>query len=132
MAISVDDALGVHPQAMRLAHQRSQVLGANLANADTPNYKARDVDFEGTMRAELGRREGMDMSATSEGHRAGSGAKPGELQYRVPHQPSIDGNTVEAAKEQTRFSENSMRYMASLQFVEGTFSTLDKAAGGQG
>jgi flagellar basal-body rod protein FlgB len=132
MAISVDDALGVHPYAMKLAHQRSQVIGANLANADTPNYKARDIDFQGAMRAELGRREGLTMTTTSEGHLAGPGGNPGELQYRVPFQPSIDGNTVDAAKEQTRFSENSMRYMASLQFVEGTFSTLNKAAGGQG
>ncbi len=131
MASRIDDALGIHPQALRVAQQRTEILGANLANADTPNYKARDIDFEGAMRAELGRQDGLQMSRTSPGHSGPRGAEPGDIQYRVPFQPSIDGNTVDAAEEQTRFAENTMRYMASLEFVESNFQKLKKAVRGQ-
>lgn len=131
MATSIDDALGIHPKALSTAQRRTEILGANLANADTPNYKARDIDFEGAMRAELGRQQGLQMTRTNAGHQGPRGAASGDIQYRVPNQPSIDGNTVDAAEEQTRFAENTMRYMASLDFVEGTFEKLKKAVRGQ-
>jgi flagellar basal-body rod protein FlgB len=131
MATSIDDALGIHPKALSLAQRRTEILSANLANADTPNYKARDIDFEGAMRAEMGRQKGLQMTRTNAGHLGSHGTDSGAIQYRVPNQPSIDGNTVDAAEEQTRFAENSMRYMASLDFVEGTFQKLKKAVRGQ-
>lgn len=127
----IDNALGVHPQALGLAQKRTEILGANLANADTPNYKARDIDFEGAMRSALDRQKGLQMSRTNQGHMGPRGAEPGQIQYRVPQQPSIDGNTVDAAEEQVRFAENTMRYMASLEFVESSFQKLKKAVRGQ-
>ena len=131
MTSRIDQHLGIHPEALRLANKRSEILGANLANADTPNYKARDIDFDGAMKAALGRQEGLQMARTATGHMGPRGSERGEILYRNPMQPSIDGNTVDAAEEQVRFAENTMRYMASLEFVEKSFNRLKKAVRGQ-
>lgn len=131
MTSRIDQHLGIHPEALRLANQRSELLAANLANADTPNYKARDIDFDGAMKAAMGRQEGLQMNRTAASHMGPRGSEPGEIRYRNPMQPSIDGNTVDAAEEQVRFAENTMRYMASLEFVEKDFQRLKKAVRGQ-
>lgn len=127
MSISFDKAFGVHVQAMQLRADRSQVLANNLANADTPGYKARDVDFKAILQQQAGN---TGIRTTHERHIGIGGSGNQQLMYRVPAQPSLDGNTVEADAEQARFSENAMRYEASLTFVERRISGLRNALQG--
>jgi flagellar basal-body rod protein FlgB len=105
------------------------ILAKNLANADTPNYKARDVEFA----AELDRAGGgaVRMTTTQPRHLRSGHATAGEApKYRYPHQPAQDGNTVEADLELARFAENAVAYQASLLFLNGRIATLRAAITG--
>jgi flagellar basal-body rod protein FlgB len=133
MAINFDTALGVHPQALVLREKRSEVLAANLANADTPGYKARDMDFQavldGTMK---GIDSGLTLEKTHPQHIAPTQPKfEGTLRYRNPNQASLDGNTVEAHVEQAKYAENGVQYQASLRFINGKFGGLISAIKGE-
>ena len=132
MAISLDKALGIHQHALEGRVKRAEVLANNLANADTPGYKARDVDFQAMMQKAQDSMSGFGMTRTHEPHMDTSpmGADS-ELLYRVPHQPTVDGNTVDAQQEQTRFMRNAMDYQASFQFLDGKVSGIKKALSGQ-
>jgi flagellar basal-body rod protein FlgB len=130
MAITFDNALGISQQAMLIRNQRSEILAANLANADTPNYKARDVDFQAMLRGEVETRKGLSLAVTNPGHIEAKTRDDSNLLYRVPQQPSIDGNTVDAADEQVRFSTNSVQYMTSLRFLSDTFKGMTSALRG--
>ncbi len=118
-----------------LRSQRAEVLAANLANADTPGYKARDIDFSQVLATEQGRRglPPVQLKRSSAGHlkslESGAGGFP--LRYRNPMQPSLDGNTVETQVEQAAFTDNALRYQASLRFVEGRARTLLTAIRGE-
>jgi flagellar basal-body rod protein FlgB len=131
-ATMFDNIFGIHEQALLLHGQRIGVLANNLANADTPNYKARDIDFT----AILGAADEQMPLAVSITH-AGQitpleGELPsGELKYRNPYQASLDGNTVEMPVEQAAFSENNVRYQASLQFINSRIASLQLAIVGQ-
>ncbi len=118
MSISFEKAFGPHPAALRLRGERSKVLAENLANADTPNYKARDFDFKAAMRQAQGQQV-APLRVTNERHLQPAGFVPGapEMQYRVPFSPSLDGNTVETHAEQAKFAENAVHYQASLTFL---------------
>jgi flagellar basal-body rod protein FlgB len=116
MPIGLDKYLGVHAQALNLRSQRTELLAANLANADTPGYRARDIDFKSA----LAHANGMANSVT-----------PGELKYRTPLAPSLDGNTVDAQLEQAAFAENTVRYQATLSFLSSKFRGLMTAITGQ-
>ncbi|MDI9245203.1 flagellar basal body rod protein FlgB [Marinobacter sp. CHS3-4] len=132
MALSLDNALGIHQQALEARVKRAEVLANNLANADTPGYKARDVDFGAMMEKAKQDMTGLGMNRTHENHMDTSASGPnGELMYRVPHQPSVDGNTVDAQQEQTRFMRNAMDYQASFQFLNGKITGIKKALSGQ-
>jgi len=122
------DLFGIHTQALALWQRRAEVLSTNLANADTPNYQARDIDF----RAALGAADAgsLPLEATSAGHIANSAGGADALKYRVPMQPSLDGNTVDAETEQAAFAENSVRYQASLTFITAQIRTLRTAITG--
>jgi flagellar basal-body rod protein FlgB len=122
--MKIDEALGVHEHALRLRAARSEVLAANLANADTPGFKARDVDFAAVLRRELP--GAVRLAATQPGHLGrNAGLVAGsQLLYRNPTQPSVDGNTVDAVREQVAFSQNAMQYQASLRFLEGGIRSL--------
>lgn len=122
---SIDKALAFDAAALSLRGYRQQLLASNIANADTPNYKAVDIDFARALRQAQG--GGMALARTSPGHLgAGGDALAGvRPQFRSAVQPSIDGNTVDANIEQAQFAENSMQYMATLQFMNGKIqSTL--------
>ena len=128
------DLFGIHTQALALWQRRAEVLSTNLANADTPNYQARDIDF----RAALGA-AGLDgnasgslpLAAPSQGQIDTSAPNATEsLKYRVPMQPSLDGNTVDAETEQSAFAENSVRYQASLTFINAQIRMLRTAITG--
>ncbi len=132
MAITFDKALGIHEQALLARSYRAEVLANNLANADTPGYKARDVDFRAMLDDATRSRQEEPMERTHPNHMDISGQATGrELLYRVPHQPSLDGNTVNAQQEQSRYMRNAMEFQASFQFLDSKFSGLKKAISGQ-
>lgn len=133
MATSTDPIFGPHAAALSLWGRRTQILAANIANADTPNYKARDVDFKAVLSRASGR-DGMRLHTTHGAHLAVGGragaAGGAELQYRIPHQPALDGNSVEADVEQAAFAENALHYQASLMFISGRLRGLRAAISG--
>jgi flagellar basal-body rod protein FlgB len=126
-----DNLFGIHEQALLLHGQRIGVLATNLANADTPNYKARDIDFSEVL-ANTGDAS-LPMRVTQAAHITMSdGELPaGDLKYRNPYQASLDGNTVEMPVEQAAFSENNVRYQASLTFINLRISEMQLAIAGQ-
>jgi len=133
MQFNFEKYLGLHEPALHLQSRRSQVLAANIANSDTPKFKARDIDFRATMQqlAEYPQGRGP-LRETSVRHIQPPQFSNGyEVLYRQPRQASIDGNTVEPEAEMATFMENSMRYMTSLRFLGGKFNTLTTAIKGQ-
>lgn len=130
MTINFDTALGIHPQALALREKRSEVLAANLANADTPDYKARDLDFKAVLSNSMKQQAGLER--TREGHLAGNHSVLGaDLLYRNPQQAALDGNTVEAHIEHSKYTENAVQYQASLRFINNKFSGLMSAIRGE-
>jgi flagellar basal-body rod protein FlgB len=128
MPIDLDSALGLHPQALTVRAKRAEALAQNLANADTPNFKARDIDFRAALaQAQQQLEQGRPpMTATHPMHLPldeGGPANPALL-YRQPLQASLDGNTVDTQKEHAEFMENAVRYQASLQFLGQRLRTL--------
>ncbi len=131
MFINFNNALSVHPQALMLREKRGEILAANLANADTPDYKARDLDFKSVL-MQTGSSGTVGLQRTSENHLAGQQTLLGaDLLYRNPQQASLDGNTVEGHIEQAKYSENAVQYEASLSFLKNEFSGLMTAIKGQ-
>ncbi|QUN06834.1 flagellar basal body rod protein FlgB [Shewanella yunxiaonensis] len=131
MAISFDKALGVHQYTLGIRAQRAEVLSSNIANADTPNYKARDVDFNAALQSAMGKRQGMQMAATSEKHFDMKSLVQENVRFRVPDQPDTgDGNTVDMQEEQQAFMQNALEYQMSLGFLDGKFSGMKKAIRG--
>ena len=127
MPITIDNALGIHPQALTLRSQRAEVLAANLANADTPNYKARDIDFKSVLSAAQDTTTGtaLPMAASNAAHMQPLASQSSaELLYRNPRQPSVDGNTVDSQVEYTEFARNALQYQSSLTFLGGQIKTL--------
>jgi len=129
MAINLDQALGIHPQALSMRERRSEILAANLANADTPGYKARDLDFKSILKQNMP--EAVAMERTQAGHFAPQQLLESRVMYRNPNQVSLDGNTVEANVEQAKYAENAVQYQTSLQFINNKFSGLMMALRGQ-
>ncbi|MFK8053610.1 MAG: flagellar basal body rod protein FlgB [Woeseiaceae bacterium] len=127
------DPFANHAKALQLRAQRNEVLASNLANADTPNYKARDIDFASTLANERGGQ--LAMARTSDKHIAGAGettlGQSQNIAYRIPTQPAVDGNTVETDIEQAAYAENVVGYQASLSFVNQKIRGLQVAIKGQ-
>lgn len=133
MPFSFDQILGVHQPALMTHSRRAQLLASNLANADTPGYKARDIDFKQALQ-HVG--ESFDtpggLRRTHTQHIALQ--EPGadfQTKYRIPNQPSLDGNTVEQQVEMAAYTDNTMRYLAALRFLNGKFNGLRTAIKGQ-
>ena len=125
---------GIHTQALDLWQRRADVLANNLANADTPGYLARDIDFRKALSAAGGSGDGnLPLQVPTQGQiGSGPNAGPAALEYRVPTQPSMDGNTVDAQVEQADFAANSVHYQASLSFITAQIHMLRTAiSGGQ-
>ena len=133
MAINFNNALGVHEQAVNLRIQRAEVLANNLANADTPGFKARDIDFRAALGAAEAESQGLAMARTNDRHidTAAAMSERAALMYRNPDQPSLDGNTVDGQQEQARFMRNAMDFQASFQFLNSKFTGLSKAITGE-
>ncbi len=135
MALSLDRLVNVHHKALQVRTQRMEVISGNLANANTPGYKARDIDFSKAMKtAQKGQTTGSDMLRTHENHMVGTSRMQSEIDFRIPNQPDTgDGNTVDAQTERNEFLETGMRYEASLMLLNGKFKGMKKAlsSGGQ-
>jgi len=127
-----ENIFGIHEQALLLHGQRLGVLATNIANADTPGYKARDIDFSAVLSHAQGE-AALPLQATHASHITFNedGAPAADLKYRNPYQASLDGNTVEMPVEQAAFSENNVRYQASLNFINLRISELQFAIAGQ-
>lgn len=126
----LDSVFGIHEKAVHLRARRAEVLASNLANADTPGYKARDFDFKAMLREQA--QPAVRLAATHRSHiRTDQGAvATAQMKYRTPQQPSLDGNTVEVEREQTEYSANAVSYQASLRFLEGSIKSLKTAIKG--
>ena len=129
-----DHLFGIHTKALDVWTRRSEVLANNLANADTPGFKARDIDFAKVLASASGASGagGLALETPTPGQiGAGNQAQNG-LEYRVPTQPSMDGNTVDEQVEQADFAANSVHYQASLAFITAQIHMLRTAiSGGQ-
>ena len=123
--------LAVYSQAMNLRVQRHQVLASNIANADTPDYKARDFSFEKAMQGALAGRAdagGVEMARTAVGHLAGNaGNSPTFLKYRSENQSAVDGNTVDMDVERTQLAENALQYQILTQLINNKFQGMRSA-----
>ncbi|MHA7820940.1 MAG: flagellar basal body rod protein FlgB [Erythrobacter sp.] len=115
-----EQLFGIHGAALELRSQRTGVLASNIANAATPGFKARDIDFNTALDAQL------------EVARGGlADVREPELLYRRSTMPSLDGNTVELGREQVAFAENALAYSATLSFVQGKVNTITRALKGE-
>ncbi len=125
----IDRYFGVHAAALELRAKRLDLLASNIANAATPGYKARDLDFSAELRAASG---AGTLAATARGHMPEAAAGTGHAAaFRIPVQSSLDGNTVELSTEQTLFAENAVRYQSSLSFINGRIAQLSAALKGE-
>ncbi|CAM5190667.1 Flagellar basal body rod protein FlgB OS=Castellaniella defragrans OX=75697 GN=HNR28_000425 PE=3 SV=1 [Castellaniella defragrans] len=121
-----------YQKALALRQQRQDILATNIANADTPNYKARDMDFSATLRQAVGEGGGSlrlpdtSLTLTSARHIPAQAhtTVPGQELYRVPLQPSLDGNTVSMDVERVQFADNTMRYQSDLQVLNQRIKTM--------
>lgn len=132
MSINFDKAFGIHAQALDLRSKRAEILANNLANADTPNFKAKDFDFQSALGMALSGQE-AGLARTNAAHVTTANTAQGfNLQYRTPFQPDTgDGNTVDADQEQTAFAENSLQYQMSLTFLNNKIQGLMRAIKGE-
>ncbi len=133
MAFNLDNAFGIHADALKLRAQRTAQLAANIANVDTPNYKAKDIDFQAAMKQVQQVNGASTMTRTQAGHLSSSGSSTpvAPLLYRIPLQPSLDGNTVNAQIEQAAFAKNTVEYQASFSFLNGRIKGLMTALKGE-
>ena len=131
MPISFDSALGIHVKALDVRAKRTELLASNIANSDTPDYKARDIDFRAVLstadnhlNAGLKRSNARHLSLSND-------AESPSLLYRVPNHASLDGNTVDGQLEKAAFADNALRYQASLTFLDQKFKGLVGALKGE-
>ncbi|MFD2180281.1 flagellar basal body rod protein FlgB [Veronia pacifica] len=131
MAISFDKALGVHQYTVGVRAKRAETLASNLANANTPGYKAQDVNFEKALAAATSGAK-IGLSRTDGRHIPATSNVVGEKMYRIPNQPDTgDGNTVDAQVENNLFMQNALEYQASLDFLGSKFRNMTKALKGE-
>lgn len=134
MPLDIDSAFGIHAQAMQLRSRRAELLATNLANSDTPNYKARDVDFKSVLKDAAGAQSGEQLRVTHNRHMAHprpDESAAGSVAYRVPEQPSLDGNTVDPQVEKAAFLQNAVSYQASVRFLDSRVRGLIGALRGE-
>lgn len=138
MRFGLENILGFNQQALKVHERRAEVLAGNLANADTPGFKARDVDFKAALQQINGASDSSRVRTTHASHlnSAGTSANKidqvlGEMKYRIPSQPSIDGNTVDPLKEKSAFMENALMYQTSLKFLSDKVKHIKSALKGE-
>lgn len=134
MVSKLDEAFRFHQTALSLRAGRQELLAANIANADTPNYKARDIDFASALKGALsGSATRLEMAQSTSQHLPGAsrdGILGAPALYRRPLQPSADGNTVEMDVERAQFADNALRYEASVKFISDEIKDVMQAIQG--
>ena len=134
MSDKIDQALQFNRTALNLRAARQELIASNIANADTPNYKARDIDFASALQGALaGSMEKLPMTASAPRHLAGAtgtSVMGAPVQYRTVLQPSADGNTVDMDVERAQFADNALRYEASVRFIDSTIKGILSAIRG--
>lgn len=149
MITNMTSGLDFQAKALVLRAERQQVIASNIANADTPGYVARDLDFKEAMRQATGADSGSSLRAISSaqggdangmthanhialsGSTAGLGSSPAHLAYTVQSQPSLDGNSVDLDRERANFADNAVRFEATLRFINSQSKTILSAIQGQ-
>lgn len=137
MLDKLDAALQFGTEALNLRAQRQEILASNIANADTPGYQARDIDFASELNRALekGRAQGsgLQLAVTSARHIPAQTATPPsmDLLYRIPDQPSMDGNTVDMDRERTQFADNSLKYQTDLTLISSQIKGMMNVLQGQ-
>ena len=114
--MATETLFGIHGAALEVRSQRMGLLASNIANASTPGFKARDVNFQ---------------NALAQVQNNGDSGFASAIQYRVPNEPTMDGNTVELNQEQTAFAENAVQYQTTLSFLNGRISQITRALKGE-
>jgi len=132
MVNMLDNYFGVHEQALRVRATRAQLLAENIANADTPHFKARDIDFSAALTAASGELNAARMQVTNTAHIADSGNErfSAEIMFRTPNAASLDDNSVDSEFEKSEFLRNAVEYQASLKFLDGKIRSLMSAIKG--
>lgn len=129
----LDAYMQFNEAALSVRGKRQEVLASNIANADTPNYKARDIDFASALQSAMGQNNGsLPLRTTAAAHLAlDAAAKTGQalpdgtpLQYRTPAQGAVDGNTVDMDVERNQFADNSIRYEAGISMINGQIKSM--------
>ena len=133
MGINFKSALGLQEASMRLRSERASVLSSNLANMDTPNFKARDINFQEALNERISGTSTRTLNKTQVNHMGfdAGGAGSAERYYRTPSQPSIDGNTVEENTEHAEFMKNSLEFQVAFTLLNSKFKGLTKAIKGE-
>jgi len=120
--IGFESVSGIHEKALMVRGQRNHLLANNISNANTPGYKAKDIDFRQAMKSLVREKHTPESALTStENH----------VKYRVPLQPTLDNNTVEGHVEMAEYSRNSMEFLATLRFLNGSLTTMERAFRGE-
>lgn len=137
MQFGLDKFFGINQQALKIHSRRSEILAGNLANADTPGYKARDIDFKEALTRVKSDLESASLKTSNARHINSAGTTVGrlddvlgEMKFRIPSQPSLDGNTVDPLLEKAAFMENALLYQTNLQFLSGKIKHLKSAIKG--
>ncbi|CAH1745269.1 flagellar basal-body rod protein FlgB [Thauera humireducens] len=135
MKTLLDNQMRFHQAAFNLQAYRQELLASNIANADTPHYKARDIDFRSALQNAIrkGGQSGVALDTTHQAHiAAGGSAGAGSfVKYRNEYQSAVDGNTVNMDVERAAFAENALRYEASVTFISGMIRSMNTALTGQ-
>ena len=133
MTISFDKAFGVYESAIKLRSQRANLLAGNMANADTPNYKARDIDFHQALKDQRSYKTQSNPGITHQNHMQVSQFDSGsaERMYRIPNQPSVDGNTVDEHTEHAEFMQNTLEFQVAFQVLNSSIKGISKAIRGE-
>ena len=135
MKTLLDNQMRFHQAAFNLQAYRQELLASNLANADTPHYKARDIDFRSALQNAIGKggQSGVALDTTHQTHIAGGGSVGADsfVKYRTEYQSAVDGNTVNMDVERAAFAENALRYEASVTFISGMIRSMNTALTGQ-
>lgn len=133
MKTLLDQQLQFHQTALNIQAHRQQLLASNIANADTPHYKARDIDFREALQGALGNRSELGLNTTQSRHIDGAGSSllDAATKYRTELQSAVDGNTVNMDVERAAFAENAIHYEASITFINGLLRGMQTAITGQ-
>ena len=127
---AIDKALGISPQVLALRAQRMNLLSSNIANADTPGYKARDIDFKAALEQAKATQGSLDRTHSAHIPISGSASQPDVL-YRLPAEVAPDGNSTDPTLEHSAFMDNALRYQASLQLLDSRIRGIKNAIKGE-